>query len=295
MPQRFQYFRPQTLHEAVGLLEEHGTEARLLSGGTDLMVGIRHGHLRPGVVIDLKGIPDLRPAIEEAEGEFTISANTVMTDLEEDERIARHFPALIEAARVVGSVQIRNRATLVGNISNASPAADTPPVLVALGASVVAWSTRGERTLPLDQFWLGYRQTALQPGELLTAVRIPLPRRPAGSAFLKLGRRRALEISIVCVGASIELAPDGAIAAAGLGLGSVAAYTVRASGAEKILVGARPDPEVLAAAGEAALTAATPIDDLRSKADYRRAMVPVLVSRAVAAAVTRAKQGDRQT
>src|SRR3712207_5710113 len=130
--QRFDYLRPTTLDEAFVLLRERGPGARMLAGGTDLAVGIRHGHARPEAVIDVKAIPELRPSIEERDGVFTIGANTVMTDLERDERIARHFPALIEGAEVVGSVQIRNRATLAGNLCNASPAADTPPVLIAL-------------------------------------------------------------------------------------------------------------------------------------------------------------------
>jgi CO/xanthine dehydrogenase FAD-binding subunit len=287
----FEYFRPETLREASGLLEEHGPTARLLAGGTDLAVGIRHGHIQPGVVIDVKGIADLRPSIEQSDDVFTVSANTVMTDLEEDERIARHFPALVEAARVVGSVQIRNRATLAGNLANASPAADTPPVLMALGATAVIWGPKGRRVLTLDEFLLAYRKTALQPGELLTAIQIPVRAPRSGSAFLKLGRRRAMEISIFCVGARIDLAPDGSIAAAGVGLGSVAPFTVRAARSEEILVGQRPDPQVLAAAGEAALESCSPIDDLRSKADYRRAMVPVYVRRALATAAARAQEG----
>jgi CO/xanthine dehydrogenase FAD-binding subunit len=287
----FEYLRPATLNEAIGLLQERAAGVRLLAGGTDLAVGIRHGQVAPQALIDVKGIPELRSLIEERDGSFTIGANTVMTDLEEDERIARHFPALIEAAEVVGSVQIRNRATLSGNLCNASPAADTPPVLLALGASVVIQGPAGERVMPVDRFLVGYRKTALAAGELVTAIRIPVPDRPAGSKFLKLGRRRALEISIVCVGAAVELDPGGTIARAGIGLGSVAPYTVRASRAEEILTGARPEPEVLAAAGEAALEACSPIDDLRGSGDYRRAMVPVLVRRAVAAAVARAEEG----
>ncbi|MFH0751895.1 MAG: FAD binding domain-containing protein, partial [Chloroflexota bacterium] len=120
----FEYARPGTLAEAVALLDAHGPDARLLAGGTDLVIRLRDGTLRPSVVIDLKRIAELRPAIREADGRVTISATTVMTDIAADERVRRHFPALVEAAAVVGSVQIRNRATLAGNVCNASPAAD---------------------------------------------------------------------------------------------------------------------------------------------------------------------------
>ena len=289
---RFEYLRPTSLDEAMALLREGGAGVRMLAGGTDLAVAIRHGHnLRLDAVLDTKAIPELRSSIEEREGVFTIGANTVMTDLEEDERIARLFPALVEAARVVGSVQIRNRATLAGNLCNASPAADTPPVLYALDASVVIRGPAGERVLPVDEFVTGYRKTALAPGELVTAIRIPVPAGAGGSKFLRVGKRRALEISIVCVGAAVELDRDGSIARAGIGLGSVSPYTVRASAAEEILTGSRADPEVLAAAGQAALEACGPIDDIRGSAAYRRDMVTVLVRRAVAAAVARAEEG----
>ena len=134
----FAYARPATLAEAVALLEAHGPDARLLAGGTDLVIRLRDGTARPVVVVDVKRIAELRPAIREADGRVTISATSVMTDIAADERVRRHFPALVEAAAVVGSVQIRNRATLAGNICNASPAADTAPSLLVYGATVVA-------------------------------------------------------------------------------------------------------------------------------------------------------------
>jgi CO/xanthine dehydrogenase FAD-binding subunit len=288
---RFDYERPTSPDEAIRLLDERGEEAHLLAGGTDLAVGIRYGTIRPGVVIDLKQIPELAPAIRHTDEGFTIGANTVMTDLEEDGRIREGFPGLVEAAEVVGSVQIRNRATLVGNLCNASPAADTPPMLMALDASVAISGPRGSRRLSIDEFLVGYRETALERGELLTAVHIPEPGPRTGTAFLKLGVRRAMEISIVCVGARIDLAEDGTIASAGIGLGSVAPQTVRPARAEEMLVGERPDPALLAAAGSSAIEACSPIDDLRGGAEYRRAMVPVLVRRALAAALRRAGDG----
>jgi CO/xanthine dehydrogenase FAD-binding subunit len=284
----FEYERPASLEEAFAILDEWGTEAHPLAGGTDLAVAIRHRGLQPGLVVDLKSIAEMTPEIEVSDGLVTIAANTAMRDLEEDRRIQTLFPGLIEAAEVVGSVQIRNRATLAGNACNASPAADTPPVLVALDASVTISGRDGSRRIPLDDFFIDYRQTALQQGELLTALHIPTPAARSGSAFLKLGVRRAMEISIVCVGSRIDLAEDGTIAAVGIGLGSVGPRTIRASLAEEMLVGNPPNPELFAAAGSRALEASSPIDDLRASAEYRRSMIPVLVRRALTAAAERA-------
>lgn len=281
------YERPTSLPEAIALLA--GSEgAKPLSGGTDLAVAMRHGDTRPDLIVDLKSVPELASSIEVTGDMVTIAANTVMTDLENDDRIRTILPGLVEAAQVVGSVQIRNRATLAGNLGNASPAADTPPVLMALRAELLASGPAGSRSIPIDEFFLDYRSTAVLPGELITAIRIRLPRGSAGSAFLKLGVRRAMEISVVCVGVAIGIGNDGTISEAGVGLGSVAATTIRASAAEAVLIGAEPSDEVFAAAGEAAGGECRPIDDLRASGAYRAAMVPVLVRRALATAHSRA-------
>ena len=280
------YERPESLEEATRLLvEEEGSHA--LSGGTDLAVAMRHGKAEPRVVVDLKGIPELASSITRLNGGFRIAANTVMTDLEQDEDVRRELPGLVEAAEVVGSVQIRNRATLAGNLCNASPAADTPPVLMALGASLQLQGSGGQRSLSIDDFFVGYRQTSMEPGELITAITVP-GREMSSSAFLKLGVRRAMEISIVCVGAMVELDDAGRISSAGIGLGSVAPTTVRATNSEAVLIGCEPSPDLFAEAGRLAASDCSPIDDLRASGEYRRAMVPVLVRRALATAWQRA-------
>jgi CO/xanthine dehydrogenase FAD-binding subunit len=281
------YRRPTSLTEAVELLAST-KDSYPLSGGTDLAVAIRHGNLEPGVIVDIKVIPELAPSIKHQNGQFVISANTVMTDLEDDASVRRSLPGLVEAARVVGSVQIRNRATLAGNLCNASPAADTPPVLMALGADLQIRGPVGSRTLSIDDFLVGYRTTALEPGELIEAIRIPAPTERSSSAFIKLGVRRAMEISVVCVGASISLDTDGTIARAGLGLGSVAPHTIRAVEAERLIAGATPSDDLFASAGELAREECRPIDDLRASSEYRKAMVPVLVRRALNTAYQRA-------
>lgn len=280
------YERPASLSEAISLLSgSDGSYA--LSGGTDLAVAMRHGGTRPDLIVDIKAIAELRSSIEVSDGNFTIAANTVMTDLENDEMVRSRLPGLVEAAEVVGSVQIRNRATLAGNLCNASPAADTPPVLIALGTELLTQGPLGSRTISMDDFFVDYRTTALEPGELITAIRIPVPPERSSSSFLKLGVRRAMEISVVCVGASIEIGESGEIAAAGIGLGSVAATTFRPAEAEAMLVGQAPTQELFARAGEAAGDQCSPIDDLRASAEYRKAMVPVLVRRALSIAFER--------
>lgn len=281
------YRRPSTLAEAIQLLAG-SPDSYALSGGTDLAVAMRHGNLEPETIVDIKSIPELASSIQLNDGEFITSANTVMTDLENHAGVRSALPGLVEAARVVGSVQIRNRATLAGNLCNASPAADTPPVLMALDASLSIRGPSGSRTLSIDDFLIGYRTTALESGELIQAVHIPEPPERSSSAFLKLGVRRAMEISVVCVGASISLDAKGTIARAGLGLGSVAPHTIRPVEAERSMVGKMPSDELFASAGELAGEACSPIDDLRASGEYRKAMVPVLVRRALRLAYQRA-------
>ena len=171
----FAYERPTTLADAVALLAEHGPEARLLAGGTDLIIRLRDGSIRPRVVVDLKRIAELDGAIREGDGRLTIGARTVMTDIAADARIRRDYQALAEAAAVVGSVQIRNRATLAGNICNASPAADTAPALLVYGAVVVAAGPAGTRRIPIDEFFVRSGVTTLARGELVTRDRAAAP------------------------------------------------------------------------------------------------------------------------
>ena len=183
----FHYARPATVSEVVGLLEEYGSDARLLAGGTDLVIELRNRWVEPKVVIDLKRIPELAPGITESNGVVTITAGTVMADITASEIIQRHFPALAEAAVVVGSVQIRARATLAGNICNGSPAADTTPPLLVYDATVIVAGPEGSRRIPIDDFVVGPGKTALQHGEFVTAVELPIPDKPV--SWVRLIRR----------------------------------------------------------------------------------------------------------
>ena len=193
----FDYARPETLAEALALLDEHGASARVLLGGTDLLIGIRFGDTPPEVVIDLKRVGELSSEIVANQTLVRIGASAVLTDVIEHSAVRSSFPALIEAASVVGSVQIRNRATLAGNICNASPAADTVPALLVYGAKVNIVGRTGQRTTELDGFFVGPGKTVLERGEIVSSIDLPIPDSPVGAAFGRMTRRRGVDLATI--------------------------------------------------------------------------------------------------
>jgi xanthine dehydrogenase small subunit len=270
--------QPRTLEEAVRYLE--GDPGLVPAAGcTDLMVrGVEALH-QMDRVIDLLGVPELR-GIQEVEGGLEIGATTPFSEIRGSAAVRAAFPALAEAAGQIGGWQIQNRATLGGNLANASPAGDSLPVLLALDATVVLASTRGLREVPYDTFHTGYRKTALQPGEIV--VRIRLPFLPAGTvqAFRKVGTREAQAISKVVV-AMAGRVEDGRIEELRLAAGSVAPTPIRLRAAEDAIRGQSPGSEAAALAGFAAARAVSPIDDVRSTAEYRRFALERVVRRMV--------------
>jgi CO/xanthine dehydrogenase FAD-binding subunit len=283
----FRYAQPHHLSEAFDILDRYGRDASLLAGGTDLVVGLRKGRIAPRMIVDLKRISGLAPGIAETEGRVSISAPTRLSEIIADRRIHDHFPALVEAARTVGSVQIRNRATLTGNICNASPAADTAPALLAYGAGVVLISRLGSRRLPLDEFLLGPRRTSRGADEIAAAVEIPMTRARTGSQFARLTRRRGVDlatISLCCtVGARVTRLAFGAV-------GPKPFVMTDESG-----VLADPDSEPAARMGllRDFVAQATPISDLRGSREYRLAMLLALSQRALRTAIARRDRRDR--
>ena len=258
---------PTSLREAVRRLEENPALVPL-AGCTDLMVAIAERVGEPPGVLDLLGIPELS-GIREHDGWLEIGSTTTFSAIRASSRVRRSFPALAAAAAVVGGWQIQNRATLGGNIANASPAGDSLPVLSALDARVVLASAGGEREVRFTDFQTGYRETVLAPGELIARVRLPYP--PPGSiqVFRKVGTRQALAISkvvVVLVGSSI----DGRVADYRLAAGSVAPTTVRLTAVEEAVIGRTLDAALAAEAGRLAAASVEPIDDVRSTAAYRR-------------------------
>jgi carbon-monoxide dehydrogenase medium subunit len=275
--QPFTYARPTSLAEAVTLLEAHGPDARLLAGGTDLIIRLRDGTLRPSVVVDVKGVAELRPGITDAGDRLAIAATTVMTDIAADERIQRDFVALAEAAAVVGSVQIRNRATLGGNLCNASPAADTAPPLLVYGAELAIAGSAGGRRVPLDGFLVRSGETTLRRGELLTAIELPRPRRRVGAVHLRRTRRRGHDLASVTLSCAIDDAGLTRIA-----YGSVGPRPVLAIDDSGTLADPKATEAARLAILERMLAEASPSPrSMRAGPDYRLAMLRVLGLRAV--------------
>ncbi|HEX5590707.1 MAG TPA: xanthine dehydrogenase family protein subunit M [Candidatus Limnocylindrales bacterium] len=283
----FSYARPASIAEAVALLATHGPDARVLAGGTDLIIRLRDGSARAAVVVDLKRIPELDPAIREIGGRLVVPATAVMTDIGADERIRQRFTALAEAAMVVGSVQIRNRATLAGNLCNASPAADTAPALLVFGAEIVAVGPDGARRVPIDELFVRSGETTLRPGELVTSIELPLPAGPLGSTHVRRTRRRGHDLASVTLACSVDGAGVTRLAYGSLGprpvlgvdpSGTLADPTATAAARdvvlEQLLAGASPSPR-----------------SMRASPEYRLAMLGVLARRALATAVARLAAG----
>jgi CO/xanthine dehydrogenase FAD-binding subunit len=262
----FTYARPTDLSEAVALLAEHGPDARVLAGGTDLIIALRDRTETPQVVIDVKRVPELAPSIVERDGVVEIAAGTTMTDLVESPVIERLFPALVEAARIVGSVQIRNRATLAGNQCNASPAADTAPPLLIYDAVLTIAGPDGSRQMPLNDFFVRSGVTRLERGELVTSITLPVARHASGSAFQRRTRRRGHDLASVTV--AVAVGDDGVTRLAYGSLGPRPLLFTHDGGGEPAFedwfAEARPSPT-----------------SMRASPDYRLAMLRVLTRRAL--------------
>lgn len=278
----FDYHEPTSLREAVELGARFGAGGRFLAGGTDLLIQMRRGQLAPAHLIGLHRVPGL-DAIE-ADGAIALGALVTHRRLERAAELRGPLQGLIEGAEVIGGHQIRNVATVGGNIVNASPAADVVPVLLALDAEVACLGPGGERTMPLGA-------VSLRAGELLTRVRVPRPAANSATAFLKAGRRRAMEISLVCVAARVTLdSSRERCLDARIALGAVGPTTLRARAAERGLQGAAITEASLREAGRAAAGECRPISDVRASARYRALLVATLVERALARCVARVRQ-----
>lgn len=286
---RFEYHQPESLPDAVALAARFGEEASFLAGGTDLMVQIERGRVAPRHIIGLHRVPGL--AGIEANGGIVLGAGVTHRAIEREPALGGALRCLVEGAEVIGGHQVRNVATVGGNLANASPAADLVPCLLALDGTVRLVGPGGERELPLERFLLGPNRTARRPDELLTRVSLPAPPAHSSSAFLKAGRRRAMEISVVCVAARLTLdASRERCLEARIALGAVAPTTIRAREAERALEGRPVGGEAFERAAAAAREACRPIDDVRASAAFRRHLVGVLVRRALDRCVERARR-----
>ncbi|NLE76536.1 MAG: 2Fe-2S iron-sulfur cluster binding domain-containing protein [Chloroflexi bacterium] len=272
----------QSAQEAVGFLHRFGPQARPVAGGTDLLVQLRDAPDRRVILIDLSRAPDLHSINLTPDGQaLRIGAAATYADILHSELVWAHAPLLAQAAATVGSVQIRARATLGGNLATASPAGDSLPALLVLGARLHLLGPSGARSLPVEQFFQHVRRTALEPGEVITHVELSSQGAQRG-AFLKLGQRRSQIISLVSVAAAVTTDADGRVGHARVAFGSVAPTPRRAPQAEAALLGQALTQQTIQQAAQAAAAAAQPIDDVRGSADYRREMVATLTRRVLA-------------
>ncbi len=281
------YFAPETLEDTLKCLNTKGSTARLIAGGTDLIPRIRSGLAAPSLLIDPRLLS--LDFIIVSDHMIRVGACTTHTQILESNLIAKYLPLLAESAREIAGPPVRNRGTIGGNLANASPAADLATPLLVYDAQVVLKCLASERVVPLDVFFTAPGKTILTAEEMMTEIRIPLLPESTGTKFLKLGKRKAMSISVVSVAARITLDGQGTISLARIALGSVAPTPVRATSAESGLANSRPNHQVFTQAGEIAASESSPISDIRGSASYRRAMVAVLTRRALSDAWVRAE------
>lgn len=285
----FTYLAPSTIGEALELLARYRENAKVLAGGTDLMLLMQDGVFHPDYVISVRGIPELNTLAFDPERGLTLGAATTLRQIETSPLVRQYYPHLASAAGEIGSVQIRNLASAGGNICTATPSGDILPSLVSLEATARIASARGERRIPLESFFVGPRRTILEPDELLIDLQIPAPPARTSGAYIKLDTRPQMDLAMVGVASTVTLRPgDLVIDRVTICLGAVAPTPIRAREAEEILTGRVPTEDVLAAAGAAAARAARPISDVRASAEYRREQCDLMTRRAVRIAVNRA-------
>ena len=283
---RFDYLAPRSLAEALEMLSDR-PEAIPLAGGTDLLVQVKEGVRSVETLLSLKRVPELRQY--DHNGALTLGATVTVGQIAADPQVQQDYTALAMGAGLIGSVQIRNMATVGGNLCNAAPSADTAPPLLVLGAQAVIASTQGERTVPLEAFFLKPGRTALQPGELLKEIVVPQPAEGSGSFYLRHTPRARMDLAVAGVAAAVTLDTDGTVTDARLALGAVAPVPMRATEAEALLAGQALTDELLQEVGATAAREAKPIDDLRASAEYRRHLVSVLTQRALRGTFARAR------
>jgi carbon-monoxide dehydrogenase medium subunit len=285
---RFEIALQRGIDDCVRLLADRGAEAKLLAGGTDLLPQMKNGLVKPPWVIDLSGVEALR-TVAPADGKgLRIGAAVSARELELDPAVRAGYLSLAESAALVGSVQVRNLATLGGNLCNAAPSADMAPPLLALEAEAVIAGSAGRRRVPIADFFVGVRRTVLAPDELLVELAVPAPGPRSGGNYLRHTPRRELDIAVVGVASQITL-KDGVCGKVRIALAAVAPTPVRATAAEQALEGQAPTPERIEQAAELAVGAARPIDDQRGSAEFRRHLVRVLTRRTLTTALERAR------
>ncbi len=287
IPPAFEYFRPNTIPEALNLLTQHGEDAKILSGGQSLIPMMKFRLARPTHLIDINRIGGLS-YIKEEGGFLKIGGLTREADLETSALITSKYPLIADTAHVIADPQVRNLATVGGNLAHGDPANDHPATMLALGAQIVATSKKGERVIPIEDFFVSLFTTALQHGEILTEVRIPVPPPKSGGAYLKQ-ERKVGDFATAAVAVQVTLDASGACQKAGVGLTNVGPTPLKARKAEDFLRGKKLDAATIAQAAQLAAGDSQPSSDLRGPAEYKRGLVKEFTKRALARALERAR------
>ncbi len=283
------YEAPRSVDETVALLQGGQGAVRILAGGTDLLAQMKVGAASPELLVDIKKIPELTRIESDGGGGFRIGAAVCGADLGANTPLRNAWPGVVEAARLIGSEQIQGRASLGGNLCNGSPAADSVPALIAAAATCTIAGPNGKREIAVEDVVTGPGSTSLEQAEFIIDFRLPPRPERAGDAYLRMIPRSEMDIAIVGVAVSLALDEDGICTQARVCLGAVAPTVLRVDGAAAVLVGSPVDDSALAAAGEAASAAATPIDDKRGTVAYRKRVAAVLTRRASKIALERAR------
>lgn len=283
------YECPETIEAAVAILADGGPEARVFAGGTDLLVQMEAEMIEPALLVDIKKISDARSVVIDA-GQVRIGAAVTGAELGEHEQLKALWPGVVEAVELIGSAQVQGRATIGGNLCNASPAADSVPAMIAAGAKAVIAGPRGTRDVPIDDMMTGPGQIRLEQGEFVISILLPNPPARSGDAYLRFIPRTEMDIAVVGAGMSVVLNEDKTCAAARLSLGAVAPTARLVTAASDILVGNTLSDSVMDALADAARAACSPIDDKRGTIEFRTKVAGVLACRAAKIAWQRAEK-----
>jgi aerobic carbon-monoxide dehydrogenase medium subunit len=286
IPPAFEYLRPNTIPEAIALLQRHGEDAKILSGGQSLIPMMKLRIARPGYLIDINRISGLS-YIKEEGGFLKIGGLTREAELESSPVIRAKYPILLDTAHVIADPQVRNLATVAGNLAHGDPANDHPATMLALGAQVVATGAHGERIIPIEEFFLSLFSTALQAGEILTEIRVPVPPARSGGAYFKL-ERKVGDFATAAVAAQVTADANGAAQQVGIALTNVGPTPIKAKKAEDFLRGKKLDEANIRQAAQLAADDAQPSSDLRGPAEYKKGLVKELAKRALSRAAERA-------
>ena len=289
IPPSFEYLNPNQVSEAISLLQKHGEEAKILAGGHSLIPAMKLRFAMPEYLIDISGIDGLE-YIHEEDGQLKIGAMTRESSLEESNLIKDNYPLLLDTVKMIADPQVRNMATVGGNLAHGDPANDHPATMIALRASVAVEGPNGRREIGIDDFFPDFFTTALEDNEILTEIRIPASQPGSGGAYQKI-ERKVGDYAAAAVACQLSLEADGKIQQIGIGLTNVGPVPIRSVGAEGNLRGKTPDDSLIQESGRLAAEECNPVDDLRGSAGYKRDLVNELTQRAIKISIERAERG----